>query len=144
MDLLSYIWLIAFILLLIAEGMTMALVTIWFAGGALIAFIASLLGAPLWLQIVLFLASSVAMLWLLFPIAKDKLNVGKAKTNIDAMVGKKAVITKAISFNTIGQASINGVIWSAKGDGDYAVGETVDITQVQGNKLIVAKEIIKG
>lgn len=43
-------WLIAIILLLVIEAMTMGLTTIWFAGGAVIAFIACLAGADLMIQ----------------------------------------------------------------------------------------------
>ena len=47
------LWLALFILLLIIEIATMGLTTIWFAGGALAAFIAGLLGCGLAVQIIL-------------------------------------------------------------------------------------------
>ena len=47
-------WLAIFIVLLIIEIATMGLTTIWFAGGALIAAIASYAGANLTIQILLF------------------------------------------------------------------------------------------
>ncbi len=139
MELMSYIWLILFILLLVIEGATLALVTIWFAGGALLAFLSSLIGLPLWFQILVFIGSSVLMLVLLFPLAKKHLKVGQARTNADALPGKIAVITQAITFNTIGKASINGVIWSAKGEGEFSEGEKVRVVAIEGNKIIVEK-----
>ena len=55
MNELSIFWLIAVIALGIAEAVTVGLVTIWFAVGALAALISSLFGGPLWLQILLFI-----------------------------------------------------------------------------------------
>ena len=44
-------WLILFVILLIIEILTMGLTTIWFAGGALAAFLAGMLGLGLPVQI---------------------------------------------------------------------------------------------
>ena len=49
-------WLAIFVVLLIIEIVTMGLTTIWFAGGALIAFCAGLMGFGTTVQIVVFLA----------------------------------------------------------------------------------------
>lgn len=136
---LPYIWIGLFILFLIIEGVTMDLVTIWFAFGALFAYLVSLFGAPFWLQLVIFLLSTTLMLVLVFPFVRDKLKVGKLKTNVDSLAGQKAVITEAIAFNKVGAASINGVLWSASGEGSFDIGETVIIEAVKGNRLIVAK-----
>lgn len=117
----------------------MALVTIWFAGGSLIAYLVAVAGGAFWFQLGAFIVSSILMLIFVFPIAKSKLKVGNARTNVDALPGKKAVITEVIEFNKIGKASVNGVIWSAQGEGHYNVGESVLIQRIEGNKLIVTK-----
>ena len=54
-------WLAVLIVLLLVEIATLGLTTIWFAGGALVACIAALLHASIWIQIVLFLAVSVLL-----------------------------------------------------------------------------------
>ena len=46
-------WLIVFLVLLFFEILTLGLTTIWFAGGALVAFIANIVGADLVIQIIL-------------------------------------------------------------------------------------------
>lgn len=58
----SIIWLILLAVLLVIEIITLGLTTIWFAGGALVAFLVSIVGGPLWLQILLFIAVSVVLL----------------------------------------------------------------------------------
>ena len=49
------IWLILLIVLLVIEVLSLGLSTIWFAGGALVAFLAALLGANIFIQVILFL-----------------------------------------------------------------------------------------
>ncbi len=51
-------WLIVLVVLVVIELLTMGLTTIWFAGGALIATIAAVLGAPMVVQVILFLVVS--------------------------------------------------------------------------------------
>lgn len=43
----SIIWLILLAVLLVIEIITLGLTTIWFAGGALVAFLVSIVGGPL-------------------------------------------------------------------------------------------------
>ena len=66
---LTTIWLIIFVACIVIEIATMGLVTIWFAGGSLLAAIVAAVGGPLWLQVVLFLGASVVLLYLTRPIA---------------------------------------------------------------------------
>ena len=56
------LWLILLIILLVIEAISLELTTIWFAGGALAAFIAALVGADVVVQVVLFLAVSIVLL----------------------------------------------------------------------------------
>ena len=62
-------WLMAFIILVVMEFLTMGLTTIWFAIGALVSFFASLFGASAWIQIVLFLVVSLVVLIVYRPLA---------------------------------------------------------------------------
>ena len=62
------IWLALLIVFAITEGVTVALVSIWFMGGALAALIAALCGAELWVQVVLFFAVSILLLLCLRPL----------------------------------------------------------------------------
>lgn len=139
MELLSWLWIGLFLIFLAIEGMTMALVTIWFAAGALAAWLVQLAGGPMWLQLLVFLASSALMLYFIFPFVRNRLKVGKARTNADALPGRKAVVTEPIGFNKVGKASIDGVIWSAMGEGEFREGDVVVITAIEGNKVIVEK-----
>ena len=89
-------WLIIFVVLLGIEIATMALTTIWFAAGALVAFIFSLLGAGIELQLAVFVVVSFAVLVLIRPFAKKYVNKGVTMTNVDGLIGKKAQITEKV------------------------------------------------
>jgi len=134
----SLFWIILFIILVIVEAATLALVTIWFAIGALLSSFFALFGAPIWMQIAIFILVSLACLILLFPIARKHLNVGKARTNVDSLIGKKVVVTEPISFNHYGKVSINGVIWLASSEEAFEKDDLVIIIRIEGTKVIVS------
>ncbi|HQH63959.1 MAG TPA: NfeD family protein, partial [Clostridiales bacterium] len=70
MDFMIYVWIALFVVLVIIEAATVQLVTIWFAAGALAAFIAALLDVQFWLQLLIFVAVSVLALALTRPLVK--------------------------------------------------------------------------
>ena len=143
MDLLNnpIIWLILLIVLLAVEVMTLGLSSIWFAGGALIAFIAALLGADLYIQIILFLAVSILLLIFTRPLAVRYLNGKTTATNVDSLIGAQAVVTGDIN-NLLGEGEIavNGVPWSARSEQEGLIietGKVVEIVKIIGVKAIV-------
>ena len=69
-----YIWLGLMVLFLLVEAATAGLTTIWFAGGALIAFLAALLGGNLVIQVVVFVLVSLLLLVFTRPMVKKYLN----------------------------------------------------------------------
>ena len=77
------IWIASIIVLLIIEGATSGLVTIWFAIGAVAALLAELIGAPIWLQAVVFLVVSFVTLVFTRPLAQRHLNNKTQPTNAD-------------------------------------------------------------
>ncbi|MBQ8688519.1 MAG: NfeD family protein [Ruminococcus sp.] len=137
-------WLIALVFLVVIEISTMGLTTIWFAAGALAATIAASLGAPLYLQIALFLIVSVLMLVFTRPIAVKYFNQDREKTNVDSVIGKKGIVTGAIdNLLGCGQVTLNGLEWTARSaseDLKIPEGSVVIVRDIQGVKLIVELE----
>lgn len=86
---LPIIWLVILAVLVVIEIITLGLTTIWFAGGALVALVVSLLGGPVWLQILLFLIVSVVLLIFTRPLAVRYMNKNQQKTNVDSIPGKR-------------------------------------------------------
>lgn len=134
-------WLVAFVILVFIEMNTMALTTIWFAGGALISFFAALLGLSVRAQLVVFLVVSFILLFFTRPFAAKFINKGTVKTNADGLIGKKARVTAEINNNlSTGAAVLNGQEWTARAVEDemvIPVGEPVIVKEIRGVKLIV-------
>ena len=139
-------WLILFVVLLIIEILTLGLTTIWFAGGALVAFILAFVGFDLPVQIIVFLLVSILLLVLTRPVAIKFFNKERQKTNAESLIGQKAVVIEKIdTLHGTGRAEVNGMEWSAKTDEAGQIieaGEIVIIEGIQGVKLIVKKEEI--
>lgn len=137
----TILWLGLLIVLLAIEAATLGLTTIWFAGGALVAFLAALVHAPLPAQIVLFFVVSLALLIFTRPVAVRFMNQKTEKTNVDSLLGKKAVVTQTIeNLKGTGRVQIKGVDWAARAKEDGSVievGAVVTVIEVQGVKLIV-------
>lgn len=139
------IWLGLLAVLLVIEAVTAGLTTIWFAGGALIAAVASYFGAGLTAQILLFLCVSGVLLIFTRPLAVKCLNKEKIATNANSLIGKKAVVTKDIdNLAQTGQVRINDVEWTARTADDsqkVEKGTVVVIKEIRGVKLIVEKKV---
>ena len=139
------IWLIAIALLLLVEFATSALTTIWFVGGAVIALICAFLGGPVWLQVILFVAGSIVLLFLTRPLAVKLMNKGAVRTNADSLIGKEAVVTEKIdNLLSTGAVQINGQVWTARSvnpEHKIEKDEIVMVGAIEGVKLIVGKRI---
>lgn len=134
------VWLIVLAVCIITEILTLGLTTIWFAGGALVAFFVSLCTDNLYIQIPVFLVVSIGLLIFTRPIAKNHLNNKRTKTNVDSIIGNLCRVTEEIdNFHEKGTAVLNGVEWTARSIDDkiVPVGEKVRIKEVIGVKLIV-------
>ncbi|MBR1900954.1 MAG: NfeD family protein [Lachnospiraceae bacterium] len=145
MDYQAWFWLAMIILFLVIEMITISLVSIWFVGGALAAFIVSYFTGNIWIEVVVFLAVSVLLLVLLRPLAR-KLSVKQKDQMVSgakAMIGRQAVVTEEIdNVHARGAVQVNGQYWTAKTElfKDTIPKDTiVDIIDVDGVKLIVRK-----
>lgn len=144
MEMESVCWLGLTVILLVIELATLGLTTIWFAGGAAAAFTASILGAGLMVQIIVFLAVSILLLVFTRPFAAKYINRNRVKTNVDSLIGQRAVVTQDIdNLAATGEARVAGKVWMARTEKDsekIASGATVTILGVNGVKLIVTEK----
>ncbi len=134
-------WLVAFVILIGIEAASMALTTIWFAGGAVFAFFAAVLGFSVQTQLVVFLIVSFILLLFTRPLAMRFVNRETVKTNVDGLIGRKAkVIAKIDNNEPSGAAVVDGQEWTARSADDAVTipaGTYVVIKEVRGVKLIV-------
>lgn len=135
------IWLGILAMLLVIEGLTTALTTIWFAGGALAAAIAAGLGMGIVPQLLLFFCVSLVLLFFTRPVALKLMSKNTEKTNVEGLLGKNAVVIQEINnLAQSGQVRINDIEWMARTSDDSVIipeGTVVEIEAVHGVKLIV-------
>lgn len=140
---LNLIWLGLFIILLVIEIFTVGLTTIWFAGGALAAMAANILGADLVWQIVIFLAVSCVLLIFTRPWARKHLNRNRIRTNYESEIGKIIRITERVdNLSQTGKSIVDGQEWTVRAEDDTEIleaGESAEVVAVSGVKLIVKK-----
>jgi membrane protein implicated in regulation of membrane protease activity len=136
----TILWLALAICFAIAEAATMGLVSVWFAAGSLVAMVASMLHAPLALQIALFLVTAAATLVLTRKFAKQQFNKARERTNADRVVGTEAIVTETVDNDVpSGQVRAGGQIWTARSlQGTVIpVGAKVTVRTIQGVKAMV-------
>ena len=137
-------WLAILIIMVVVEIATMGLTTIWFAGGALVAFIACALGAGLPVQVILFFAVSCVLLAFTRPVVKKRFNQDRVRTNAELLIGEKGVVLETIdNLNAAGQVQVRGQEWMARsGESDRTIpkGAVVTVLAIEGVKLIVTDQ----
>lgn len=136
----TFLWFALLIVFVVAEAVTVNMVSAWFAAGALAALVTALLGGKLWLQVVVFLAVSAVALALLRPIAKKYFTPKITHTNVDALTGKTCLCVTAVDNLTgVGQVKIGDVEWTARSTTGEPIpaGAQVKIDRVEGVKVYV-------
>jgi len=135
----SVIWLALTVIFAVVEAATLGLTAIWFAAGSLVAMVAALLHAPLWLQVVLFLLVAAVTLYFTRGLAKNY-NVSRQKTNADRVIGMEGIVLQQIdNEHAAGQVRVNGQVWTARSVTQQIIvaGARVTIKAIEGVKVIV-------
>ena len=143
MEYIGYAWLGTVVACVIIEAMTVSLTSIWFAIGAIAAWLIYLTGLGLEVQIVIFLLVSILCLIFTRPIAMEKLKVGRVKTNAESLIGQSCKVESTIdNINNTGTVNVRGQIWTARSADDRVIekDEIVEIKEIIGVKLIVQKK----
>ena len=136
-------WIIVMIVMIILEAVSINLITIWFALGALAAAISTYFTSDTEVQLFVFFAISIATLVSLRQLVKKHLKPGNFKLNTDRVIGMTGIVTKDIFEHQYGEVKVDGKIWTAKADKedlDIKVGTEVEILKIEGVKLIVRKK----
>ena len=104
--------------------------------------IAAICEAPIWLQVVLFFAVSIAALIATRPLVRKMMDKNIVPTNADAVLGREARVTEAID-NTVpsGAVYVDGKTWSARSESGETLpeGTLVCAVRMEGVKLFVER-----
>lgn len=137
----AWIWFGLLVLFVLVEASTVALVSIWFAAGSVVALLTAVLGGGFGLQCILFLVVSIALLALVRPFLRRYVNPKIIRTNVDSVIGSRGHVTEAVdNIAPTGQVKLGGMTWTARStDGSpIAQGQTVVVDRVEGVKVFVS------
>lgn len=136
----TIIWLVLMVVFLLVEASTVAVVSLWFAAGSLAAMIASLLGAPVWLQVALALLVSAVLLACLRPVIRKHFTPKLTRTNVDALVGSEGYVTADIdNVAATGTVKLGAMEWTARSADGRIIqrGTLVKVERIEGVKAFV-------
>ena len=134
------VWFLLMVFFILLEAGTVALVSTWFAAGALAAMITALCGGALWLQFVVFLVISAVLLISLRGFLRKHITPKQIKTNVDSIVGTEGLVTATIdNLASTGQVKLGGMEWSARSTSGEVIqpGERIRVDRVEGVKVFV-------
>lgn len=137
-------WAIVFVAFVAAELATIQLISIWFAVGALITMIFTVIfeDTTLLSQLGIFILASGIFLLITFPWLRKRRNKGHISTNQELYVGMTATVIEEINHDKgIGRVTLSGVDWNAVPLEESRIipaGSIVIVEKVLGTKLIVS------
>ena len=142
----SWFWLIIALVALIVEITSVgSLISIWFALGALLAFVAALLGLGWPVEIIFFIFGTIVSIIGLRPFVLKFIQPSTINTNADRLIGKQTKITETVLPDRWGAIVLNGIRYSVKDANDQTLelDTDVEVIALDGAKLVV-KAIKKG
>ena len=135
-----YIWLAVTAAAFIIEFLTSEMVSVWFAGGGMVAMLLAGLNLGWYFHVPAFIVVSFALMLCFRRLVMKKLNKGETRTNAETVIGKDFELLSGIGFNKAGTIKINGVVWNAVTEDENAeipAGTRVIVRGIEGNKYIV-------
>lgn len=134
-----WLWLLIAVAFTIIEALTLGIVSIWFALGAIVAMLFAFVVDSFFIQLMIFLVSSLVLVATTRKIAVEKLKIGQYKTNIDELIGKECIVVKSISMLETGEVKLDGKIWRAISDSkqNYDVNDVTTVLRIEGVTIVV-------
>ena len=136
------IWGILFVVFLLAEILTVAYVSIWFAIASLVSFVLAMFGIPLEAQCIVFVAVAVVLFLATRPLVKKYVHGKTVSTNADSVIGMEGVVRVPIdNLKSQGRVYVNGLEWAAKSFSGAPLERDVKIVvrRIEGVSLIVER-----
>jgi membrane protein implicated in regulation of membrane protease activity len=133
------LWLALSVGLAAAELLSLDLILLMLAVGALGGAVVAAVQGPVILQVLVALAISLGMLTFVRPNVVRRLHRGpELTTGHAALVGKQAIVLETVDART-GRIKLRGQIWSARSvdESVIAPGSTVDVYEIDGATAVV-------
>lgn len=135
------LWGLLIVVSIVVELITDELTIIWGTVGAICALIAAIFRLDVWIQLIIFIVSTIGFILIFRPIIQKNRKIEAIHTNADRVIGMIAVVTKSFENDEIGQVVVNGQTWRAVSTSNevFVEGEKVQVDGLTGTKIIVAK-----
>ncbi|MGN0063110.1 MAG: NfeD family protein [Nocardioides sp.] len=129
-------WLAAAMLLGIAEMLSLDLIMIMLAAGAVVGMVAALAGLPVVAQVLMAAVAAVAMIGLVRPGVLRKLHTSPhLAIGHTRLVGAEGVVLAEVTTNAPGRIKVAGEEWTAQpydSSLTIGVGEAVEVLEIKG------------
>jgi membrane protein implicated in regulation of membrane protease activity len=132
-------WLGLAVVLAVVEMLSLDLVLLMFALGALAAGAAAGLGAPVWVAMPIFAVVSLLLLFLVRPSVVAKLHAGPTlQTGHANLIGATGVVVEPVDGRQ-GRIQLRGELWSARTElgAAFDTGADVLVTRIDGATAVV-------
>ena len=133
-------WAIAAVALIVLEVLTVNLIFIMLAGGAIAASVLALLSIGIGAQFGIFAVTSLLLVGFVRPVALRHLRIpASVRTGVDALSGQEAVVVEAVNARD-GRVKIGGEVWSARSydpSVQHDVGEVLHVIEISGATALV-------
>lgn len=137
----TYVWLVAIIILGFIEAITEGIVSIWFVISGLLALIVSLFTDVFLIQFAIFVIVGIILMITTRASVSKYLKVNPVRTNLDRVIGMKGIVSEDIKKDKYGEVRVDGKRWTAYSKDEKVIkkDEFVEILNIDGNKLVVKK-----
>jgi membrane protein implicated in regulation of membrane protease activity len=129
-------WLVLAVALGAAEMVSLDLILLMLAVGAVVGALVAVAGLPFVLQVLLAAGGATAMLALVRPNLVHRLHAGpELVTGHNRLVGQQGVVTEQLSAHTTGRVKVGGEVWSAAPYDEtltIAPGAVVEVFAIRG------------
>ncbi len=136
-------WIVLILAFWAIEMLTLDFTFLMLGVGGLAGLASDLLGAPIWLQVIIAAAVAAVLVLFLRPPLLRRLRRGEDPTpsNVDALVGLGGVVVASVGAHG-GQVKLaNGDIWTARAEtGDLEPGARVRVSRIDGATAIVRSD----
>ncbi|MBW9108706.1 NfeD family protein [Microbacterium ureisolvens] len=142
-------WLVLILVFLVIEMLTLDFTFLMLSIGGLAGLVTDLLGAPIWLQVIIAAGVAAALVLLLRPPLLRRLRRGEDPTpsNVDALIGLGGTVVSSVGAHG-GQVKLaNGDIWTARAESRDGAesrvlepGTRVRVSRIEGATAVVRSD----
>lgn len=133
-------WLVLILVFLVIEMLTLDFTFLMLSIGGLAGLLTDLLGAPVWLQVIIAAAVAAVLVLVLRPPLLRRLHRGQDPTpsNVEALLGIGGIVVSSVGPHG-GQVKLaNGDVWTARTDSEeLEPGTRVRVRRIDGATAVV-------